>query len=102
MVFSVNYFTTISNVCHKYKINYISWTCDAPLLSMRNASVYNPENTIYVFDKKEYEYFNSIGADTVKYLPLAGRPKRIKKRINIYMIYRLWEIYMIKTAMMKW
>lgn len=79
VVFSVNYFTTISNVCHKYKINYISWTCDAPLLSMRNASVYNPENTIYVFDKKEYEYFNSIGADTVKYLPLAGRPKRIKK-----------------------
>ncbi len=82
IVFSINYFTTISNICHKYKINYISWTCDAPLLSMRNSSVYNPENSIYVFDKKEYEYFNSIGADTVKYLPLAGSPKRISKLIK--------------------
>ena len=49
---------------------------------MRNSSVYNPENSIYVFDKKEYEYFNSIGADTVKYLPLAGSPKRISKLIK--------------------
>ncbi len=82
IVFSVNYFTTISNVCHKYQIQYISWTCDAPLLSMRNPSVYNSENTIYVFDKKEYEYFHSIGADTVKYLPLAGAPVRIRNLID--------------------
>lgn len=81
-VFSVNYFTTISNVCHKYNINYISWTCDAPLLSMRNPSVNNPENTIYVFDKKEYEYFKSIGTDTVHYLPLAGTPKHIGRLLD--------------------
>lgn len=82
VVFSVNYFTTISNVCHQYKIHYISWTCDTPLISMRNPSVYNKENTIYVFDKKEYEYFNSIGADTVKYLPLAGAPRRISRLLD--------------------
>lgn len=82
IVFSVNYFTTISNVCHKYKIKYISWTCDAPLLSMRSPSIYNPENTIYVFDKKEYEYFNSLKVDTVKYLPLAGAPERIHRLLD--------------------
>ncbi len=76
-VFSVNYFTVISNICHKYGIPYISWTCDAPLAGMRNPSIYNPENTIYVFDYKEYEYFKNIGAGTVKYLPLAGAPGRI-------------------------
>ncbi len=76
-VFSVNYFTVISNICHKYGIPYISWTCDAPLAGMRNPSIYNPENTIYVFDYKEYEYFRNIGAGTVKYLPLAGAPGRI-------------------------
>ncbi len=76
-VFSVNYFTVISNICHKYGIPYISWTCDAPLAGMRNPSIYNPENTIYVFDYKEYEYFKNAGAGTVKYLPLAGAPGRI-------------------------
>ncbi|MCI9079979.1 MAG: glycosyltransferase [Lachnospiraceae bacterium] len=76
-VFSVNYFTVISNTCHKYGIPYISWTCDAPLAGMRNPSIHNPENTIYVFDYKEYEYFKNKGVDTVKYLPLAGAPERI-------------------------
>lgn len=78
-VFSVNYFTVISNTCHKYGIPYISWTCDAPLAGMRNPSIYNQENTIYVFDYKEYEYFKNKGADTVKYLPLAGAPGRITR-----------------------
>ncbi|MCX4326136.1 MAG: DUF3880 domain-containing protein [Lachnospiraceae bacterium] len=81
-VFSVNYFTAISNVCHKYHTRYISWTCDAPLAGMRNPSVHNPENTIYVFDKKEYEYFQETGTGTVKYLPLAGAPGRIQKLIK--------------------
>lgn len=75
-VFSVNYFTVISNTCHKYGIPYISWTCDAPLAGMRNPSIYNTVNTIYVFDYKEYEYFKNAGASTVKYLPLAGAPER--------------------------
>jgi len=82
-VFSVNYFTTISNVCHRYKIQYISWTCDAPLVSMRSQSIYNPENTIYIFDKKEYEYFINNGADTVRYLPLAGAPVRISRLLAL-------------------
>jgi len=83
-VFSVNYFTVISNICQQYNINYISWTCDAPLLSMRNPSIYNPVNTIYVFDKKEYGYFHNKGADTVKYLPLAGAPERISRLLADY------------------
>lgn len=81
-VFSVNYFTVISNICLKYNIRYICWTCDAPLAGMRNPSIFNPVNTIYIFDKKEYKYFKSQGADTVKYLPLAGAPGRIEKLLN--------------------
>ena len=81
-VYSVNYFNAISNLCHKYNTRYISWTCDAPLAGMRNPSVHNPENTIYVFDKKEYEYFQETGTGTVKYLPLAGAPGRIQKLIK--------------------
>ncbi len=79
-VFSINYFTAISNVCRARNVKYISWTCDAPLLSMRNPSIRNPKNTIYVFDKKELEYFKNI--DSVKYLPLAGAPERVQKLLG--------------------
>ena len=58
-VFSINYFTIISDLCHHFHIKYISWTCDAPLLSMRHPSVNNSENKIYLFDKSEYNYFIS-------------------------------------------
>lgn len=81
-VFSVNYFTAISNVCLKYKTRYICWTCDAPLAGMRNPSIFNTVNTIYIFDKKEYLYFKNQGADTVKYLPLAGAPERINRLLS--------------------
>ena len=82
LVFSVNYFTTISNICHIFKIRYISWTCDAPLLSLRNPSVTNPENTIYIFDREEYNYFYNKGIKTVHYLPLAGAPERVAKILS--------------------
>ena len=49
---------------------------------MRNPSVHNPENTIYVFDQKEYGYFRDARTDTVKYLPLAGAPVRIQKLLD--------------------
>ncbi len=82
LVFSVNYFTTISNICHMFKIRYISWTCDAPLLSLRHPSINNPENTIYVFDKEEYNYFCNKGISTINYLPLAGAPERVAKNLS--------------------
>ncbi len=75
-VFSVNYFTVISNVCEKRHVTYLSWTCDSPLLSMHNQSIHNSVNRIYTFDKKEYLDFTSQGVDTIYYLPLAGNPKR--------------------------
>ena len=81
-VFSINYFTIISDLCHRFHIKYISWTCDAPLLSMRHPSVNNSENKIYLFDKSEYNYFISKKLSTVDYLPLAGNPQRIQKQLK--------------------
>lgn len=40
MVFTVNYFALISNVCQKMGIKYVSWSCDNPLISMYHESIF--------------------------------------------------------------
>lgn len=31
MVFTVNYFGCISNVCRRCHVKYVCWTCDSPV-----------------------------------------------------------------------
>ena len=51
MVFTVNYFPLISNVCERTGVKYVSWTCDNPLISMYHESVFHACNYIFTFDK---------------------------------------------------
>ena len=60
---------------------------------MRSQSIHNPENIIYVFDKKEYKYFTSNGTDTVRYLPLAGAPGRISRLLATNGMYIVEKKY---------
>ena len=52
IVFSVNYYPAISILCNKCKIRYISWIYDSPYRRLYSATVLNPCNIIYVFDKE--------------------------------------------------
>lgn len=71
MVFTVNYFSLISNVCMRTGIKYMSWTCDNPLISMYHESVFNSCNYIFTFDKTNYLEFREMGVEHIWYLPLA-------------------------------
>lgn len=71
MVFTVNYFALISNVCQKLRVKYVSWTCDNPLISMYHESVFNSCNYIFTFDKTNYLEFKEMGVRHIWYLPLA-------------------------------
>lgn len=71
MVFTVNYFPLISNVCMRTGIKYVSWTCDNPLISMYHESVFNSCNYIFTFDKTNYLEFREMGVEHIWYLPLA-------------------------------
>lgn len=75
-VFSINYFTVISNACERVGMPYISWLCDSRLLTMHNRSVYNRCNFIFVFDRVDYAEFKKLGAN-VFYLPLAVNTDRL-------------------------
>ena len=77
MVFTVNYFAVISNICQKFGVKYVSWTCDNPLISMYHESVFNSCNYIFTFDKTNYLEFKGMGVEHIWYLPLAVDVKRL-------------------------
>ncbi len=76
MVFTVNYFPMISDVCEKFNIPYVSWCCDCPLGTMYHESVFNSVNTIFTFDKLSQLEFQAMGAN-VHYLPLCADVDRV-------------------------
>ncbi|MGN0350683.1 MAG: DUF3880 domain-containing protein [Roseburia sp.] len=77
MVFTVNYFAVISNVCEREGIPYVSWTCDNPLISMYHESVFHDCNYIFTFDKTNYLEFKQMGVEHIWYLPLAVDTDRL-------------------------
>lgn len=77
MVFTVNYFPLISNVCMRTGVKYVSWTCDNPLISMYHESVFHSCNYIFTFDKTNYLEFREMGVKHIWYLPLAVDVNRI-------------------------
>lgn len=77
MVFTVNYFPLISNVCERTGAKYISWTCDNPLISMYHESVFHACNYIFTFDKTNYLEFRGMGVKHIWYLPLAVDTERM-------------------------
>ena len=77
MVFTVNYFPVISNVCERTGVNYVSWTCDNPLISMYHESVFHDCNYIFTFDKTNYLEFRGMGVKHIWYLPLAVDTERM-------------------------
>ena len=71
MVFTVNYFALISNVCDRLGVKYVSWTCDNPLISMYHESVFHSCNYIFTFDRTNYLEFRGMGVEHIWHLPLA-------------------------------
>ncbi len=69
-VFSINYFPVLSQACAETNLPYICWTCDSPLIAMHHSSIYHECNYIFVFDKMDYLYFQSLGIHHLFYLPL--------------------------------
>ncbi|MGN1187053.1 MAG: DUF3880 domain-containing protein [Lachnospiraceae bacterium] len=83
IVFSVNYFPLISDICERYAgygLKYVCWTCDSPLSTMYHQSIFNSCNYIFIFDKFCYITFKEMGA-RVYYLPLAAATERVDEAI---------------------
>lgn len=75
-VFSINFYPFISEVCNIFKIRYICWTVDSPVMELYSESITNPWNRIFLFDRAQYEEFHARNPECIFYLPLASNPAR--------------------------
>lgn len=66
----------ISDLCEKYRIPYIAWVYDSPLISIFHESVFNSMNRIFIFDKAFFNRLIQIGIPHVYYMPLAANTTR--------------------------
>ena len=92
MVFTVNYFPLISNVCERTGVKYISWTCDNPLISMYHESVFHACNYIFTFDKTNYLEFRGMGVKHIWYLPLAVDTERMDALLGVPEEVGRWKV----------
>lgn len=70
-VFTINFFPAISDLCNIYRIRYIAWTVDSPVLELFAESVSNPYNRLFVFDRQQYEDIHKYNPDCIFHFPLA-------------------------------
>lgn len=77
LVFSLNYFPTVSVACQKSNCKYVSWIYDCPQTKVYDTTASNDCNRIFTFDSHMAEVLNQRGVNTVTYAPLAANVKRL-------------------------
>ena len=77
LVFSMNFFPSVSMACHTYKIKYISWIYDNPQTAANDYSVKNECNYIFSYDSYMVSQLQSRGVEHIYYAPMAVNAKRI-------------------------
>ena len=74
-IFTVNFFPIISEVCNIFKIPYLCWTVDSPVLELFAKSIQNPCNRIFLFDRAQYDEISPLNPGHVFHFPLAVNVK---------------------------
>lgn len=75
-VFSINFFPHVSDVCEKFRIPYVCWSVDCPVLELFSVSIRNSCNRIFLFDHAQYQRFYPQNPKCIFYLPLATNTDR--------------------------
>lgn len=75
-VFTINFFPSISDLCEIYKLPYICWTVDSPVMELFSKSIKNQCNKVFVFDKTQYRTLMEYNPGGIFHLPLATNVNR--------------------------
>ncbi len=70
-VFSINFFPFLSEVCNIFKIPYLCWSVDSPVMELFSSSITHPWNRVFLFDRAQYEEIAPLNPGHVFHLPLA-------------------------------
>lgn len=77
VLFSVNYWPLLSEVCQKNSLKYVAWCYDCPLnVEDIEETIGNTANYIFLFDYLQYASYKNRGIDTVYHLPLGVNGRR--------------------------
>ena len=71
VVFTINFFPSISEVCRIIKIPYISWIVDSPVMELFSKPIQNDCNRIFLFDREQYREIEPLNPRHVFHFPLA-------------------------------
>lgn len=69
IIFSLDYYPTISIICNKLNKPYISWNTEPPFSNLYSSTVIYLTNLIFVADKWVAEKFKQEGVNNIFYLP---------------------------------
>lgn len=70
-VFSINFFPAVAEVCHIFKLPYLCWIVDSPVMELYTTSITHDTNRIFLFDYAIYGEIAPLNPEHVYYLPLA-------------------------------
>ncbi|MDE6686595.1 MAG: glycosyltransferase, partial [Lachnospiraceae bacterium] len=82
-VFTINFFPAVSDICQIYKMPYVCWTVDCPVMELFSPALANDCNRVFMFDKAQYEYFRHINPERIFHLPLATNVSRWDQVISL-------------------
>lgn len=74
-VFTINFFPIISDVCNIFKIPYICWTVDSPVMELFAKPIQNPCNRVFLFDRAQYNEIAPLNPGHIFHFPLAVNVK---------------------------
>jgi len=76
LVFTINFFPWLSDLCNIINIPYISLIVDSPVLELYSNSIQNPCNRVFLFDRQLFEEFSPQNPKCIFHLPLATNQVR--------------------------
>lgn len=81
-VFSINFYPTLSEVCNIFKLPYLCWSVDSPVMELFATSITRSCNRIFLFDRAQYEEISPLNPGHVFHLPLAVNTKQKQRCIR--------------------
>lgn len=78
VLFSIDYWPLLSELCQKYNVPYVAWSYDTPP-NVKNIeeTLGNEFNHVFWFDRTQYQLYKSQGFDTVHHMPLGVNSTRL-------------------------
>ncbi|MDD6194187.1 MAG: glycosyltransferase [Lachnospiraceae bacterium] len=82
IVFSINFFPDIAEICHIYSVPYLCWTVDSPVPELFSRAITYDTSHIFLFDYEQYLRFSPYNPDRIQYLPLGANVRRFDRVVS--------------------